>query len=75
MIPVATARSNMVYKGPRPEIGDLPCERIRPGLIRSVWRPSEEERAFIAAGGLVELEIFIEPIPPVALNCSDEVAL
>ena len=75
MIPVKTASSNMVYKGPRPEIGDLPCERVRPGLIRSVWRLSETERAHIAAGGLVELEIFMEPIPPVALNCSAEVAL
>lgn len=57
-----------VYKGPAPGIGDLPCERVRPGLIRSFWMPSAEEREILLGGGIVELCIFSEPIPPVSLN-------
>ena len=69
--PVRTAHSNMVYTGP-PGVGDLHCQRIQPGHIRSVWQLTAEERAYIAAGGNIELDIFSEPIPPVSLNCSDE---
>lgn len=61
-------RTLLSYKGPAPGIGDLPCERVRPGLIRSFWTPSQAELAILAAGGVVELVILGEPIPPVALN-------
>lgn len=63
--------SNMVYKGPRPEILDLHCTRVEPGHIRSQWRLSADEIAWIAAGGDVTLDIYCEPIPPVALNTTE----
>lgn len=75
MIPIKTAKSNFIYKGPSLEIGDMSCERIKKGHIRSIWVLTDDERAYIAAGGNLELDIYCEPIPPVSLNCSDEVAL
>lgn len=71
MKPVRTASSNVVYVGPTPDIGDLHCERLRPGHIRSVWYLSQAERDYIAAGGNIELDILTEPIPPVALNVTE----
>lgn len=70
MIPVRTAASNFVYRGPSPDIGDAWVERRpREHVVYLTWQPSDEERAAIAAGGLVKLGIFyVEPIPPVSLN-------
>lgn len=68
MKPVRTAASNMVYTGPTPEIGDLHCERLRPGLIRSVWWFTPAEREAIARGANLSLTIMGEPIPPVSLH-------
>jgi hypothetical protein len=68
MKPVKTSACNMVYKGPTEEIGDLHCERVRPGRIRSFWKPSEAELELLNEGGTVELELLTEPIPPVAVN-------
>lgn len=68
MRPVRTASSNMVYVGPTPEIGDLHCERIEPGMIRSVWWFTPKERESIAAGANLSLTILGEPIPPVSLH-------
>lgn len=75
MKPVRTAAANMVYVGPKPGIGDLHCQRIRPGHIHTVWRLSKAEREYVAATGHIELDIWGEPIPPVALNCTDEVGI
>jgi hypothetical protein len=72
MKPIRTAESNMVYVGPSPEVGDLHCQRVRPGLIRSIWRPSAADLAMLNAGGNVYLEIMAEPIPPVALGVTIE---
>ena len=72
MIPVRTSRSNFVYRGPTPDIGDAWVERRRAREVYLTWRPSEEERAAIAAGALIELGIHgMEPIPPVSLNVAD----
>lgn len=68
MTPVRTASSNLVYRGPSPDIRDLHCERIRPGVIRSVWWFTPAERAAIAAGANLSLTILTEPIPPVSLH-------
>jgi hypothetical protein len=68
MRPVRTASSNLVYRGPTPEIRDLHCERIRPGQIRSVWWFSPAEREAIAAGANLSLTILGEPIPPVSVQ-------
>jgi hypothetical protein len=68
MRPVNNERTTLVYQGPTPEIGDLACERVRPGVIRSFWALSVEELEKLAAGGVVELVILGEPIPPVSLN-------
>lgn len=68
MKPVRTAESNMVYVGPTPEIGDLHCERLQPGMIRSVWWFTPQEREAIAKGANLSLTILGEPIPPVSLH-------
>lgn len=68
MKPVRTASSNLVYVGPSPEIGDLHCERIRPGVIRSVWWFTDAERRQIAGGANLSLTILGEPIPPVSVH-------
>lgn len=68
MRPIRTQTCNLVYKGPTPGIGDLHCERVRAGEIVSFWRPSRDELEAIAAGAVIELSIFGEPIPPVSVN-------
>jgi len=76
VIGLRTVKSNFTYKGPREGIGDLPCERIDDTeygrVVRSVWLISDEERAAIAAGANIELDIVGEPIPPVSLNVTYE---
>ena len=73
MIPVRTRASNFVYRGPSPDVGDAWVERSpAEHAVYLDWQPSDEERAAIAAGGLIRLGIFnMEPIPPVSLNVSD----
>lgn len=71
MRPVDNERTVIVYRGPTPEVGDLKCERVRPGLIRSFWQPSAEELAKLVGGGVVELVIWGEPIPPVSVTALD----
>lgn len=68
MKPVRTTRSNLVYVGPTPDIGDLHCERIKPGYIASVWQPTATERKMIAEGANLKLVIVGEPIPPVSIR-------
>ena len=68
MKPVRTASSNMVYVGPTPDIGDLHCERLQPGMVRSVWYLSRRDREAIANGANLSLTVLMEPIPPMGLN-------
>lgn len=68
MRPIKTAACDDIYRGPTPEIGDLHCQRLSPGAIRSFWKPSEEELAALNAGGAVQLDVFMEPLPPLAVN-------
>lgn len=70
MTPRSFPGQNLVYRGPTPDIGDLPCERMRPGVIRSVWEFTPEEHIAVAEGADIELYIHGEPIPPVALIVS-----
>lgn len=67
MKPVRHAGSNLVYRGPTPDIGDLWCQRSRPHEIRVVYEFTDDERALIAAGGRVELAMYYEPIPPISM--------
>lgn len=72
MIPVRTAASNFVYRGPEAGIEDAWVER-RPAerAVYLTWKPSDEERAAIADGALIELGIYgMEPIPPASLEVS-----
>ena len=71
MKPVRTASSDLVYVGP-PGVGDLHCQRVEPGRIRSVWYLSPEERRAIAEGANIALDVVTEPIPPVAVFVIDE---
>lgn len=66
MRPIKTERSNFTYKGPTPDILDLPCRR-EDGVVYSTWFLSDEERIAIAEGSNIELAIYHEPIPPVSL--------
>lgn len=73
MDPIRTVKSNFTYKGPTPDVGDLPCERQmvdgRQAEVFSVWEPNLAERALIAAGGQVKLAILTAAaIPPVYLE-------
>lgn len=67
MTPRGFPSQNLVYRGPTPDVGDLPCQRIKPGMILSVWELTPEERIAIAEGADIELVILTEPIPPVSL--------
>jgi hypothetical protein len=77
MIPVRTARSNFVYRGPSPDIGDAWVRREpRERAVYLVWQLSDEERRAIAEGGSIELGIYnMEPIPPVSINVTSELPL
>lgn len=68
MRPVRTAYTDLVYVGPTPGIADLHCQRLQPGVIRSVWHLTAEERRLIAAGANLALDVMAEPIPPVRLS-------
>lgn len=75
MRPVKHAGSNLVYRGPTDDIGDLWCQRIRPGEIRVVYELDDQDRELIAGGGRVELVMLNEPIPPVAMKVLPECVL
>jgi hypothetical protein len=64
---VDTPTCNLTYQGDGDTVGDLRCQRVEPGLVVSWWRPDRDELALLNAGGLVQLAIHTEPIPPVAL--------
>lgn len=68
MKPVRTKTTEMVYRGPTEEIGDLWTHRVRPGEIESFWRPDAGELEILNAGGVVELSLYNEPIPPIGMR-------
>jgi hypothetical protein len=70
--PVKHAGSDVCYRGPSPDIGDLWCMRERPGLINVVYELDDAERAQIAAGGRIMLGVWNEPIPPLSMRILDE---
>lgn len=65
--PVRTRRSNIVYRGPTPDIGDAWAQST-PQMVYISWQLTDEERAAVAAGGLVRLGVMQKPIPPVSLD-------
>lgn len=67
MEPVKRKSHHLTYKGSRPDIGDLSCER-HDRAIYSHWKPSVEELKMLAEGGVVELGFYREPIPPVSMG-------
>ena len=71
-MPIRTNKSSFIYKNPDSDLADMPGERIEPGHIRSVWTLTERERADITQGLNIELNIFVEPIPPVSLDVTYE---
>jgi hypothetical protein len=68
MRPVKVKESDVCYRGPTPDIGDLWCERVALGQIKVVYGLSDAERAVLAANGRVELILWSEPIPPISMN-------
>lgn len=67
MHPVKHAGSNLVYRGPTPDIGDLWVQRDYPNAVRVVYDLTDNDRALIAEGGRIELSMFHEPIPPISM--------
>lgn len=67
MKPVQTEYSDVVYVGPDETVRDLHCQRLAVGIIRSVWTLTTEERAAVSLGANIVLDVWTEPIPPVAL--------
>lgn len=67
MKPIRHAGSDVVYRGPTPEIGDLWCQRVRPGEIRVVYELDDADRERIAQGARIELAMFSEPIPSISM--------
>lgn len=72
MKPVQTENSDLVYVGPNETVRDLHCQRLEYGAIRSVWALTSQERAAIALGANIVLDVFTEPIPPVAVGVTLE---
>jgi hypothetical protein len=71
MDPIETTESNFVYRGPTPDIGDLHCHVDGP-RTDSVWKPTEEELAFLIDGGNVLLSVYGHPHPPVAVSVTGQ---
>lgn len=67
MHPIKHDSSNMVYRGPTPDIGDLWVQRVEPHQIRVVYDLTDHDRELIAAGGRIELAMYYEPIPPISM--------
>lgn len=68
MNPVKTEDCDVLYKGPRPDIGDLWVHRIQGVGVRSTWELTEEELDLLKEGGRLSLTIMKEPIPPIVLK-------
>ena len=65
MRPIRTLLTNFTYLCPHAEGDPLPCQRTSDGRTISVWEPTDEERARIAAGENIELHVWMQPPPPV----------
>lgn len=76
MLPVKTkhTNSNHILKGGTRE-NDLPTEIAKDSLQRpvilSVWVPSDEERKAIAEGSNIELVVWGDEHPPVAMHITN----
>lgn len=83
MKPVKTLSSNHNFGPPigvtDGSIGDLPCEMLDEQgrrYVRSIWKPSDEEREWLASGKLIELDVaWIGAFPPISLNVTNEAAV
>jgi hypothetical protein len=71
MRPIRTLATNFVYLCPDPAGDAMPCTRTSDGRTISVWEPTTEERARIAAGANVELHCWMQPPPPVGFVITD----
>ncbi len=75
MHPVKHAGCNLVYRGPKADIGDLHVTRRLHGsrvVVEVVYEFDDNDRRLIAEGGRVRLGIFSEPIPPVSMTVLPE---
>jgi hypothetical protein len=75
MIPVRTRGSNFIYRGNGHDVEEVWVERPYSGVAILTWKPSDEERAAIAAGANIDLVIGTEPIPPTDLHVSTRTEL
>ena len=68
MRPLETIDCNFTYTAPEgmADCGNLPCRKDAQ-TVTSWWEPTPEERATIAAGGMLQLTVFCTRMPPVGL--------
>lgn len=77
MKPIKPSNSNFTYTAP---LGMDNCEDLHVHvqhqdgyrIISSVWEPSPEERALIARGGNIQLNVFGDSHPVVSLQALGE---
>lgn len=75
MHPVKTERANFTFLGDGETVGDVWVERrLEDGTTRLTYEPSAEDLQVLAAGGRVELALWIgdSAMPPVSLVVLDE---
>jgi hypothetical protein len=72
MRPIKTAESNIKYVADScddlPARHEPPQEGVPAGCVSSVWEPTPEERAEIAAGANIKLWVWARSTPPVAIT-------
>jgi hypothetical protein len=56
------------YGGGHPDVGDLYVWRHEPGIVTSLWTPTEDQLATLNAGGAVAVTLHTEPIPPASVT-------
>lgn len=66
---VRTVESNFTFRGPTPEVADLPG-RVEPEQRRffAIFEFTDEERTMIANGAQLKLGIWQLPMPPVSVS-------
>jgi hypothetical protein len=72
MHPIRTNKLPNTYRGPVPEVADLPCyiDPVQDRVV-SVFTFTAEEREAIANGANLQLSVMARPLPPVALSVTD----
>lgn len=72
--PIRTAASNVVMRGPTPDVGDAWSE-VDGRKTYLTWALTDDERAQVAAGANLLMGVYQYPMPPVSLDIDIRQAL